>query len=279
VTALGKKMATNLVVRVHPVVLFSIVDSFERRNEDARRVIGTLLGSYDKGIVEVTNCFTVPHNESEDEVAVDIEFARNMYELHKKVNVLEVIVGWYSTGPDVTEHSVLIHEYYARECKSPVHLTIDTTLKGSHMGMKAFLSSAMGVPGKTMGTLFTPVPVEPVCYDPEKVGLDLIQRAKHNPKRTVSMISDLKQVSTACVNLQDLLTSVLAYVDDVMSGKKQPDNATGRILMDLVASVPKIEPEAFEEMLNSNMKDLLMVVYLSNLTKTQLMLNQKLGLI
>jgi len=32
------------VVRLHPVVLASIVDSFERRNEGAARVIGTLLG-------------------------------------------------------------------------------------------------------------------------------------------------------------------------------------------------------------------------------------------
>ena len=38
------KMAVNLVCRLHPVVLFTIVDSYERRNEDARRVIGTLLG-------------------------------------------------------------------------------------------------------------------------------------------------------------------------------------------------------------------------------------------
>lgn len=38
-------MAVNLVCRVHPVVLFTIVDSYERRNEDARRVIGTLLGN------------------------------------------------------------------------------------------------------------------------------------------------------------------------------------------------------------------------------------------
>jgi len=27
-------------------------------------------GSSDKGTVEVTNCFTVPHNESEDEVRI-----------------------------------------------------------------------------------------------------------------------------------------------------------------------------------------------------------------
>ena len=37
-------MAVNLMCRVHPVVYFNITDSYERRNEDARRVIGTLLG-------------------------------------------------------------------------------------------------------------------------------------------------------------------------------------------------------------------------------------------
>jgi len=272
-------MALHLVVRVHPVVLFSVVDSYERRNEDAKRVIGTLLGTFDKGAVEITNCFTVPHNESEDEVAVDIEFARNMYELHKKVNPSETIVGWYSTGPDVTEHSVLIHEYYTREAKNPVHLTIDTTLKGSHMGMKAYISTSMGIPGKTVGTMFTPIPVEVNCYDPERVAVDFVQHGKHNPKRTVSMVTDITQVSIACRSIQDKLQTVMQYVDDVLSGKLPADNIRGRQLMDMLNSVPKIDPDQFEEMLNSNMKDLLMVVYLSNLTKTQLMLNDKLSLI
>lgn len=37
-------MALNLVVKVHPIVLFQIVDAYERRNADSHRVIGTLLG-------------------------------------------------------------------------------------------------------------------------------------------------------------------------------------------------------------------------------------------
>ena len=44
----------------------------------------------------------------------------------------------YATGSDVTEHSLLIHEYYSREASNPVHLTIDTTLKGSQMGIRAY---------------------------------------------------------------------------------------------------------------------------------------------
>jgi len=45
----------------------------------------------------------------------------------------------YSTGSDVTEHSVLIHEYYSRECKNPVHLTVDTSLKNAKMAMQAYI--------------------------------------------------------------------------------------------------------------------------------------------
>lgn len=37
-------MALNLIAKVHPVVLFTIVDSYERRNLETQRVIGTLLG-------------------------------------------------------------------------------------------------------------------------------------------------------------------------------------------------------------------------------------------
>jgi translation initiation factor 3 subunit F len=49
------------------------------------------------------------------------------------------IIYRYSTGADVSEHSLLIHEYYSREAKNPVHLTVDTTLRGNKMGIKAFV--------------------------------------------------------------------------------------------------------------------------------------------
>ncbi len=38
------------------------------------------------------------------------------------------------------------------------------------------------------------------------------------------------------------------------AGKVQADTTVGRHLMELMSSVPKLDPEAFEEMLNSNMK-------------------------
>lgn len=125
---------STLSVKVHPVVLLNILDSFERRPLNENRVIGTLLGQNDKsGCVEVTNCFVVQHREANKEVAVDIEVAKEQFELHKKVNPNETIVGWFSSGKDeysVTEYSVVIHEYYAREANNPIHLTVDPTKSG-----------------------------------------------------------------------------------------------------------------------------------------------------
>jgi translation initiation factor 3 subunit F len=58
----------HLSVRVHPVVLFTICDAYIRRNEKQDRVIGTLLGVVVDNVVEIKNCFVVPHNESSEQV-------------------------------------------------------------------------------------------------------------------------------------------------------------------------------------------------------------------
>ena len=58
----------GLTVVVHPVALFSIIESYQRRPENAKRVIGTLTGKRDKLAVEVKTALCVPHNEKEDEV-------------------------------------------------------------------------------------------------------------------------------------------------------------------------------------------------------------------
>ncbi|XP_071842164.1 eukaryotic translation initiation factor 3 subunit F-like [Apostichopus japonicus] len=265
-----------LKCHVHPVVLFSIVDSFERRSDENCRVIGTLLGTNIHGSIEVTNCFCVPHNESEDEVAVDMEFAKNMYDLHRKVNPVEMIVGWYATGPDITDHSVLIHDYYSKECFNPVHITVDTTVENLRMSMTVWVRQNMGVPEKSQGTVFVPIPLKITCHEPERVALDTLIRGKSSGERNIALIDDLSYVSKAANKLQDLLDVVLNYVDEVIAGRISADNQVGRYLMDLVAKVPKLQPEDLDQMLNNSMKDLLMVTYLSQLVSTQLSLNENL---
>ncbi len=87
----------------------------------------------------MTNCFCVPHKEYEEKVEADLQYAQDMIELNKKVAPQETLVGWFATGQDITSHSALIHDYYARETKDPIHLTVDTTLNSGKMGVKAYV--------------------------------------------------------------------------------------------------------------------------------------------
>lgn len=87
---------------------------------------------------------------------------------------------------------------------------------------------------------------------------------------------DIAQVSEAANKLLELLEQLLIYVDEVLSNKQVPDNAVGRSLLDLINSVPHMTTEQFTQMFNSNTKDLLMVLTLSQMIKTQLQLNEKL---
>ena len=57
-----------ITVKVHPVVVFSICDAYIRRKEGQERVIGTLLGTLADGVMDIKNCYVVPHNESAETV-------------------------------------------------------------------------------------------------------------------------------------------------------------------------------------------------------------------
>ncbi|XP_078156834.1 eukaryotic translation initiation factor 3 subunit F-like [Carex rostrata] len=87
--------------RIHPVVLFNICDSYVHRPDQAGRIIGTLLGSTTSpdGTVEIKNSYVVPHNESADQVALDIDYHHNMFATHRKVNPMEALLDGSCKSP------------------------------------------------------------------------------------------------------------------------------------------------------------------------------------
>ena len=89
----GQQSRSLSSVSVHPVALFSILDHYLRRRADTpnARVIGTLLGTRTENEVEIRTAFAVPHDESEDQVSVEIEYHKSMLELHTRANPNEVI--------------------------------------------------------------------------------------------------------------------------------------------------------------------------------------------
>mgnify|MGYP003905828309 FL=1 len=110
-------------------MLLSIVDHYIRLAKDTKkRVIGTLMGEYgDNGVLEVTNCYAVPFEEEKDDENIwffDHIYHENMFNMMRKINSREKIIGWYSTGPDIKESDIQINEILRRYNTSPVFIVI-----------------------------------------------------------------------------------------------------------------------------------------------------------
>lgn len=77
-------------------------------------------------------------------------------------------------------------------------------------------------------------------------------------------IAELVQIEEASSKISDLLDVVLSYVDKVLASSdyNAADNShIGRMLLDLMHSVPHVSPERFEEMFNSNVKVKILTKY------------------
>ena len=72
------------------------------------------------------------------------------------------------------------------------------------------------------------------------------------------------------------LEDVIEYVDKVRAGSTAADPEVAHLLQDMVAAAPRLPLAAFDKMFNSQVQDMLVVVYLANLTRTQLALAEKL---
>jgi 26S proteasome regulatory subunit N8 len=78
-------------VIIHPLVLLSVADHYNRVAKDARnkRVVGVLLGSKKGNVIDIVNSFAVPFEEDNTNPKVwflDHNFLESMYWMFKKVS-------------------------------------------------------------------------------------------------------------------------------------------------------------------------------------------------
>eukprot|EP00775_Hariotina_reticulata_P007183 gene7183-7397_t len=267
----------NITVKVHPVVLLQICDAYVRRNDKQERVIGTLLGSATEGIVNVSRCYVVPHNESADQVAVDIVHHRTMHELHQRVAPSQAIVGWFSTGSAVSSSDALIQEHYAKEVASshgPVHLRLDASLQQDRLPAQTYVSKALSLGDKAVAMEFVEVPCDVLFGDVERAGVNLLVTG--DPEKPKSL-TDQDTLSSSVTRLLGLLTKAEQYVQDVTAGRRPGDASVGRYLADTLAVVPHLEVADFERLFNEGVQDGLLLSYFAHLVRSQVSLAERLG--
>jgi len=178
------------VVEVHPVVMFSILDHYMRRNEGQDRVIGTLLGYKDGNKVYVSDCYAVPHyvQEGGGNALIGSEYSREMFQLQQiaSIDKREKIIGWYATTPDgecISTSTVIFHEFYGQSSSiaNPLHMVVDTSLVNNRLITKCFVSKRVQIKSKPIPfAQFQQLQMKVIAPLAERSALDFMMKGTEN---------------------------------------------------------------------------------------------------
>eukprot|EP00929_Paragymnodinium_shiwhaense_P081166 TRINITY_DN4240_c0_g1_i3.p1 TRINITY_DN4240_c0_g1~~TRINITY_DN4240_c0_g1_i3.p1 ORF type:complete len:371 (-),score=92.24 TRINITY_DN4240_c0_g1_i3:1173-2285(-) len=279
-----------LTCRIHPVAVVKILDAYGRRPEGATRTIGTLLGSITEGsIVDITDSFPVVHKDTEEAgVLMDQDYHKQMLTLRLKVSPRETVVGWFSTGDEIIASAAMIHAFYCTKqsmftptalLPGPMHLLVDTSLSQQGFGVKAFWNVRTTVADSLLQ--FREVPLQVQTSMAEKSGISQLMQARRLTREALqagTTPKDITGIDGFVLGLKELLAlfrRIQEYVRAVMSGKLEGDLTVGRGLTSQLCAEPLIDTSAMETLCQSSLQDALMVVYLSNLTRTQISIAEK----
>lgn len=78
----------QLSIVIHPVVIFTICDSYERRNEDIDKIHGTLLGKVEKERIEIRNCFIDDNPTASGKVRLEWIIGSNEMVVNHIINLI-----------------------------------------------------------------------------------------------------------------------------------------------------------------------------------------------
>ncbi|AFZ81097.1 26S proteasome regulatory subunit, putative [Theileria equi strain WA] len=266
---------THLKVVVHPIVLLSVVDHYNRCAQGtSRRVVGTILGETINGEIHVTNSFAVPFEEDTKNPLVwyfDHNYHENMFKMFKKINAKERVIGWYSTGPKCKPADLEIHELYRKYCPQPIYIIVDINQK-EELPIEAYLSVEEPTNDARFRRTFVHVPFSVGAFEAEEVGLEHLLRDLTN----VTTSTTSKKVQSklrALRSLSSKLGEIVDYLGGVISGTYTANPSIIYMLQDIFNLFPVMENEDLMEAFAINMNDTTLTLYLGSIIRAMVALH------
>jgi len=276
-TAQPKSLPPNHIpykqVVVHPLVLLSVVDHYNRVARDTKkRVVGILLGETHQGKVDITNSYAVPFEEDPKDATIwflDHNYHENMFAMFKKVNANEKVVGWYSTGPKIRAADMDINDLIRRYTANPVLCIINVNPQDDlEIPTDAYVAIQTDV--ETRGAFkntFVNVPSEVGAYEAEEVGVEhLLRDIRDTTESTVADVVNTKL--NALKSLKKRWLEMARYLTDVCDGKMPVNHQILYSIQDILNLSPNLKVEELVKSFAVNTNDNYLVIYVSSLIRS-----------
>merc|ERR1711936_2601 len=264
----------STTVTVHPLVLLSVVDHFNRMSKigNQKRVVGVLLGSWSsKTYLDISNSFAVPFDEDEKDPTVwflDHQYLEQMYAMFKKVNAKERIVGWYHTGPKLHPNDIAINDLLRKYCSQSILVIVDAKPNRIGLPTEAYRSvEEVHDDGTPTIKTFEHVPSEIGAEEAEEVGVEhLLRDIKDTTVGTLS-----QKITNQLMGLKGLeikLNDIHKYLQQVADGKLPMNHQITYLLQDIFNLLPDVTNPQFVKSINVNTNDQMLVVYTASLIRS-----------
>ncbi|XP_013391039.1 26S proteasome non-ATPase regulatory subunit 7-like [Lingula anatina] len=260
-------------VVVHPLVLLSVVDHFNRMGKvgNVKRVVGVLLGSKRGDCLDISNSFAVPFDEDDRDKNVwflDHDYLEQMSTMFKKVNAKEKIVGWYHTGPKLHQNDVIINELIRRYCPNSVLVIIDAKPKDLGLPTEAYIAvEEVHDDGTPTTKTFEHVPSEIGAEEAEEVGVEHLLRDIKDT--TVGSLS--QRITNQLMGLKGLLSQlqdIQNYIEKVNQGQLPINHQIVYMLQDIFNLLPDVTLQDFVKSMYVKTNDQMLVLYLSSMIRS-----------
>ncbi|TPX48181.1 hypothetical protein SeMB42_g03096 [Synchytrium endobioticum] len=264
-------------VTVHPLVLLSVVDHYNRVAKNTKkRVVGVLLGQWNNGKVNVANSYAVPFEEDERDPSVwflDHNYHENLYDMFKKVNAREKMIGWYHSGPKLRASDLEINDLFKRYTPNPVLVIID--VKPNDIGIPTdayFAVEEIHDDGTATTKTFNHIPSVIEAEEAEEIGVEhLLRDIKDNAVGTLS--TRITNQLSSLKGLQHNLDEIKTYLHKVITGALPVNHQIVYNLQNIFNLLPNLNVEKVANAFSIKTNDELLVIYLSSMIRAVIALH------
>ena len=276
-------------VKVRPLVVFSILDAFRRRDPDCELVLGTLLGQRVNNIIEVRDAFAVPFHKGVQKQFIGEEYAQEMLALKQSVSNDEVVGSFATTVSGQGKLNLTMSQistfYQATYNNSDlIHLVVDTEMTDLRIGVTGYVQKHLKLQDRLLASSFQQVKVAIANRSEVKSTVDFMMKnlklnATDLTESNANLVrNDMKNLENSIQRLLELLETVSDYAEKARVNPDARDGSLGYLIESALSSVPRINPAAFHKMFNDSLQDMLMITYLSNLMRAQVAVADKLAI-
>ncbi|KAF9524944.1 maintenance of mitochondrial structure and function-domain-containing protein [Crepidotus variabilis] len=265
-------------VIVHPLVLLSVTDHHARSvsRSSQKRVIGVLLGQDNGKTINVANSFGIPFEEDEKDSKtwfLDHNYIDGMYEMFKKVNAKERMIGWYHTGPKLRASDQEINDLFKKFIARPIMVIVDVRPQTVGMPVDSYFAvEEIKDDGTETRKTFLHVPSAIEAEEAEEIGVEHLLRDIKD-STTTTLATRVSEQLASLQGLQSRLSEVQKYLVEMASGKVPVNHQLVYHLQDALNLLPDLEDPATTASFAESTNDSMLVVYLSSLLRAVIALH------